>query len=83
MNSLSLYSENFCLESAELRNQLDEKTSKLGWIWGSGEDPTGFWCEIYTPQEIKLVRSDNLLKVLRRAILYIDTWLPKHDASTH
>jgi len=68
MNVLSLNDEKFCSERDTLLSQLDEKISALGWIWGSGEDHFGFWCEIYTPQKTTLVRATSLIDVLRLAI---------------
>ncbi len=68
MNVLSLNDENFCSERDTLLCQLDEKIAALGWIWGSGEDRFGFWCEIYTPQKTTLVRAKSLIDVLRLAI---------------
>ena len=64
MNLIPLTDTTVCIEQDTLLSLLDEKITALGWIWGSGEDRFGFWCEIYTPKETKLLRAPSLKEVL-------------------
>ena len=64
MNRIPQTDAAICMEQETLLSLLDEKITALGWIWGSGEDRLGFWCEIYTPKETKLLRASSLKEVL-------------------
>ena len=71
MNQLSICTQNphLALEYP-LMDQLEQHTRFLGWIWSAGEDQKGFWCEIFTPKEVRLFQAISLEQVLQLALSY-------------
>ena len=71
MNTLSLCTKPTFAPEAPLMDQLEQYTRSLGWIWSAGENQKGFWCEIFTPQEVQVFQGSSLDQVLHYALHYI------------
>jgi len=72
-STLHLYQDRISL--TELHHQLEELCDVLNFIWGSGEDKDGFWCELWSFDSTKLYRGETLQLVLRKAIVHLKKYL--------
>ena len=70
MNILSLCTEPTFTPESSLMDQLEQHTHMLGWIWSAGENQHGFWCEIFTPEEVQVFQGASLEEVLNLALHY-------------
>ena len=70
MNILSLCTEPTFTPESSLMDQLEQHTHMLGWIWSAGESQNGFWCEIFTPEEVQVFQGSSLEEVLNLALRY-------------
>ena len=70
MNTLSLCTAPNSNPEPPLMEQLDLHTHARGWIWSAGENKQGFWCEIFTPTEVRLFQGVSFDEVLDLALRY-------------